>query len=344
MKIAITESKLKKLINLIVKEDTNYGGETSTTTQKMDSNTIKMFQNAIKNTEFKNLIGNYGPNGDGVDGMIGPKTLDALNKFQQKNNITGENGIIGPKTLTAIKPLIKTPQTKTSPVKLNKSKSYLLFDGKTLKFIINGKVVREWNAWSGRTKYNANTPYQQKLAAELSKLEFMKFKENGPIPQGTYSLGAIQTRTNGNSLTFCANKDWVQLGDLYRNSETKQGANHDWNSGGPQDLIAWGNYRIPIVPKQGTNTFGRGSFYLHGGGVPGSIGCIDLVDKIDSFVNFYTQYLNGNGVNTIDVYVDYSGNIKNTQSEIPSIENKSNMGEPLINRIYKNSSLSPFSE
>ncbi|HZP92846.1 MAG TPA: RHS repeat-associated core domain-containing protein [Burkholderiales bacterium] len=38
----------------------------------------------------------------------------------------------------------------------------------------------------------------------------------------------------------------------------------------------WGNWRVRISPRSGTNTFGRGGFYLHGGNFPGSAGCIDV--------------------------------------------------------------------
>ena len=37
----------------------------------------------------------------------------------------------------------------------------------------------------------------------------------------------------------------------------------------------WGDYRVPLNPVPGTNTFGRDGFFLHGGSRPGSAGCID---------------------------------------------------------------------
>jgi len=33
---------------------------------------------------------------------------------------------------------------------------------------------------------------------------------------------------------------------------------------------------VPLQPDQGTDTFGRAGFFLHGGKVPGSAGCIDV--------------------------------------------------------------------
>lgn len=38
----------------------------------------------------------------------------------------------------------------------------------------------------------------------------------------------------------------------------------------------WGDWRIPIKPDTSTNTHGRSGFFIHGGGSPGSKGCIDV--------------------------------------------------------------------
>lgn len=45
----------------------------------------------------------------------------------------------------------------------------------------------------------------------------------------------------------------------------------------------WGKYRITIHPFITTNTYGRGGFFIHGGAVPGSAGCVDLVSGIELF-------------------------------------------------------------
>ena len=38
----------------------------------------------------------------------------------------------------------------------------------------------------------------------------------------------------------------------------------------------WGKYRVPLKADDGTQTFGRDGFFLHGGKKPGSAGCIDV--------------------------------------------------------------------
>jgi hypothetical protein len=226
-----------------------------------------------------------------------------------------EAASVGPGEVPAgsTKPIKQVP-TKATPKPSNltpKSSSYLLFDGKTLKLIINGNVTATYNAWSGRTKWNAVSPLQKLLVAKMTnKIDFMKVKGAGPIPEGNYYLGSIQKRTSGDALKFAGNKDWYELLKIYSDEYNKIGDRHEFNAGTAQDMIAWGNYRMPIIPKGGTETFGRNSFYLHGGGLGGSIGCIDLVDRIDDFVSTYKGFLSKTGSKTIDLFVDYSGKIK----------------------------------
>ena len=38
----------------------------------------------------------------------------------------------------------------------------------------------------------------------------------------------------------------------------------------------WGRYRVPLHPNEGTETFGRRNFFLHGGRFDGSAGCVDV--------------------------------------------------------------------
>lgn len=66
---------------------------------------------------------------------------------------------------------------------------------------------------------------------------------SGPIPAGNYTLNPPEISPGG----FLRNL----LGD-------------------------WGNYRVPLHPDAGTDTFGRSNFFLHGGTKPGSAGCIDI--------------------------------------------------------------------
>jgi hypothetical protein len=354
--IKITQKELKRLVENVISEMS--GDEvTSTKLENLSKNDLILLQGALKQTEFGNSLGSSGPNKDGVDGILGNKTKTTLSNFQQKNKISGENGVLGPKSMVLLKPLmnkvkIVNPKTTTKQdapsTKPVKKPSYLIFDGKTLKLIVNGKLVATYNAWSGRTKWNATTPSQKALVNSMvNKIDFMKVKGAGPIPEGSYYLGGIQKRTNGNSLKLAGNKDWYELLKVYDDEYNKIGDNHNFNAGTAQDMIAWGNYRMAIIPKGGTETYGRGSFYLHGGGLAGSIGCIDLVDRIDDFVSTYKSYLSQNGAKTIDLYVDYSGKMKSPDVPIPYVsKTPENVGYPKSDKVQdfldKNSFKDPF--
>ena len=174
---------------------------------------------------------------------------------------------------------LKTPQI---------SNVYLLFDGTKLNWVVNGKIIKSWKAVSGRTKFNT---FGDKEAEEALKkyggknTEFMKIKGQGPIPIGTYTINQIQKRTNGDSSQLIQGKTQKELYNLMLSVPK-----HDWNTGTVADLIAWGDYRLPITKIGETETFDRGSFYVHGGGIPGSIGCIDLMNEMYDFVKYFTDW------------------------------------------------------
>lgn len=353
--IKITQKELRRLVESVVSEMSG-DDVTSTKLENLSKNDIILLQGALKQTEFAGLLGSSGPKKDGVDGILGDRTKTAFSKFQEKNKISGENGILGPKSMVMLKPLmnkVKVVAPKSSPKQTTSTKpvkkpSYLIFDGKTLKLVVNGNTVATYNAWSGRTKWNATTPSQKALVNSMvNKIDFMKVKGAGPIPEGSYYLGGIQRRTNGNSLKLAGNKDWYELLKVYDAEFNKIGDNHNFNAGTAQDMIAWGNYRMAIIPKSETETFGRGSFYLHGGGLAGSIGCIDLVDRIDEFVSTYKSYLSQSGAKTIDLYVDYSGKMKAPSVPIPYVsKTPENIGYPKSDKLQdfldKNTFKDPF--
>jgi RHS repeat-associated protein len=99
----------------------------------------------------------------------------------------------------------------------------------------------------------------------------------GPIPPGQYTIDPSQLSDPG------------RLGDILRNLRGD-----------------WGDWRIPLVPYAGTETYGRSNFFLHGGQFPGSAGCIDVGGGL--FGNAATNQLQSDiaadpdGVVTVVVY------------------------------------------
>lgn len=104
-----------------------------------------------------------------------------------------------------------------------------------------------------------------------------QFKQDyGPLPEGKYLVDPAQT----DNLNILDPRDY-----------------HWWLRGGPD---AWGWHRTPINPAAATNTGGRYGFFMHGGSVPGSEGCIDLTGQNASF----HQWL-GNQSAPVPLYVEY---------------------------------------
>lgn len=139
---------------------------------------------------------------------------------------------------------------------------YLMFDGRSLKLKTrNGRLKRSWPATSGAP---GSAPSGQSRA------------DYGPIPEGRYSARFDKT------LDIESGQDlWDQL---------------KWIIKSPR----WGLIVTPLEPLQGTKTYGRGDFSIHGGFFPGSKGCIDLTFKNDDFHALLRLYRKN-----IDVLVKY---------------------------------------
>lgn len=130
----------------------------------------------------------------------------------------------------------------------------LTFNGKTL-WASGSTSPMLFHAVSG--KPNAKGVFE--YSTDRQKIPFQ-----GPIPAGQY---------------------WVQPLQLWENNWLKS-ALHS-----PRG--AWGNYRLTIHPYPGTQTYGRGGFFIHGGTAAGSAGCIDLILSIDRFVDQLKKELGG---------------------------------------------------
>lgn len=153
-----------------------------------------------------------------------------------------------------------------------KEAASLLFDGSKLHWVTNGKIKKSWTGTSGLTPFNS---IKWKSAA-LWGNKYQKDKAEGPIPEGQYVIGAIQ-KNDTDSRTFT---DTIKA--IASNNKTFKSS--------PYSKVSWGNYRTAISPVKGTNTYGRSHFYIHGGTLPGSHGCIDLTSDMDDFSKLYTSY------------------------------------------------------
>ena len=122
-------------------------------------------------------------------------------------------------------------------------KELLVFDGESLSWLQESGNSMKWEAVSGELDNGMTNPALQSE------------KDRGPVPEGDYFVDFGSTVKR-------------QDLDLFR-AHIKY----------PQE--SWGNYFVAIQPRQLPS--GRGGFYIHGGNVPGSKGCIDLHRSNDQF-------------------------------------------------------------
>ena len=295
--IKLTESDLEMIVKKVLKEQTGVG---LTSFGIPNLSGVKGVQQALINKGFS-----VGPKG--VDGNFGPKTKDAVIQYQKANGIkpTGNVGPITAKSL-GVQPLTgkssKPSETKSnstsksSAIKnvakcetgtdavLNPNAS-LSFDGDKLYWLADGKVIKSWDSVSGLTWKNTPTKdWGEMLKRYTSNREtWSKDKNAGPLPEGTYSVGPLESRSGNQEEIGALEAFWYKLTGSASNMDTdKQFCKNTIIS-----RIAWGNYRAAIKPTGNQKMYGRDSFYIHGGALSGSHGCIDMTDNMEDFAKFF---------------------------------------------------------
>ncbi len=103
----------------------------------------------------------------------------------------------------------------------------------------HGEASYTIQATSGKGKCMNNPDCESKVNA-------------GPIPRGVYRMDVSELSNPG------------LLGDIGRTFRSFP------------DLRDWGDWRVQLHREPGTKTFGRTGFFLHGGSMAGSAGCIDI--------------------------------------------------------------------
>lgn len=118
------------------------------------------------------------------------------------------------------------------------------------------------------------------LRSDTPGLDFpnaTKVSNQGPIPEGNYVVDPRQIQSFENLSPADRRASWL--------SAITRDQSAPWHYGPP----AWGYERVPIQPLAGTNTFGRGGFFIHGGWFAGSSGCIDLTGNASAFFGWLRQ-------------------------------------------------------
>ena len=115
-----------------------------------------------------------------------------------------------------------------------------------------------------------------------------KKKKVGPIPEGNYYVLKNKIQEFDKMSLMQKGKSLFGRGNM------------------PGAKFSWGSSRFEIYPKKvtigrGNSAVTRGDFFIHGGSLRGSAGCIDLCSGMSSFVNEFTQH-NQNKVHLIVNY------------------------------------------
>lgn len=147
--------------------------------------------------------------------------------------------------------LKKQEEKRTNP--------YLRFDGKNLSWYENEENKGSWAGLSGDPEYQCKN--------------LQNLRDGGPLPEGRYKV-------NQNRLQHFDDLPWYERAISSLSNMGK------W----PGGRIAWGNHRVWIEPEEGTNTYGRNNFSIHGGTSLGSKGCIDLTNQMNDFTKAFQNH------------------------------------------------------
>jgi RHS repeat-associated protein len=196
----------------------------------------------------------------------------------------------------------------------------LVFDGSTLCFVNadSGKCLGCFTARSGQPIKDANgkpvtgTDGMPLFAPATQKSQ--RQEDSGPIPEGKYWVPTSRSTLGGHW-----NRRWPDDGPWATADLRKwNDSNAPWKGTieRPYKTGPWGDWKVRLSPQDGTNTFGRNNFNIHGGdpksgGIWGSIGCIDLLTCDSAFFSDLSQF----GYQRLTLVVDYSG--KSTRQDCP---------------------------
>jgi len=167
----------------------------------------------------------------------------------------------------------------------------MAFDGEDLVVLGDGKEVFRFGAQSGRpvrlTAEDAEkTGANPATATYMNDKRFVGVKDYGPIPEGTYAFApaSIENFDFGEQLK-------LTLGGVV--------GMHDVDvHGRPIHAGDWGSGRVALNPQGRLrpgppgvgDVYARNGFFLHGGILSGSSGCIDVGGGFSTIVDFLAGY------------------------------------------------------
>ena len=204
----------------------------------------------------------------------------------------------------------KTSTNSSSQGTLN-GKVKMLFNGEELIVSNDGSVVVRFAATSGRpTKVKKSHAAKCKGKTDESYINnprYVAIKDHGAIPEGTYhfSTGSIQDFSETEQLELidaaARGKKNIKAGNPRTTVHTG-----DWGRG----RVLLSPDTVMSGPKPCKNTKKRSGFFLHGGILRGSAGCIDIGSNFDNL----SAMFKGNKTR-VDIEVKYKENVSTALTE-----------------------------
>lgn len=245
----------------------------------------------------------------GPTGYFGSLTQKALDKYNLSKGQKLQTTSLGKENVQKSNAAKNTAKCETGTDEVLNPNASLSFDGDKLFWIVNGKPIKTWDAVSGLTW--KNTPpkdWGEMLKKYTTNREvWAKDKNAGPLPEGQYSVGPLETRSGDMEEIGSLEAFWYKLtGQVSDKDSDRQFCKNTILS-----RISWGNYRAPITPSGSQKMYNRGDFYVHGGSLKGSHGCIDLTDDMEDFAKFMGIWSSATGKKKIPMTVKYKNPMLN---------------------------------
>jgi hypothetical protein len=181
-------------------------------------------------------------------------------------------------------------ETETSEQRATKYKQVRMrYNGTELIVYGDGRELFRYSADSGRPvrisrDHAEQCGADQRTDTYLNDARFVGIKDFGPIPEGTYRFSppSIQRFTTSEQIELL-------VGGITGTERVRVSGGRSVHAGD------WGAGRVALNPvrrEQGPcgDTRKRSEFFLHGGILRGSSGCIDIGSKFDELADFLRSY------------------------------------------------------
>jgi len=248
----------------------------------------------------------------------------AVQRFLQARQMVGPAEGVSKQAAMVTPQLQRADDDKTETLN---GKVTMVFDGEELVVSNDGSEAVRFSATSGRpTRVKAEHATKCKGSTTESYVNnprYVAVKDHGPIPEGTYYFyaGKVQEFSEAEQLELI---DAAARGQKNIKVGTPKSTVHtgDWGRGRAHLLPS----SVKEGPKPCTDTGKRSAFYLHGGILRGSAGCIDIGSNFDDLA----AKLKGNK-QKIELTVKYKEDISTALSKCELM-----LGEVLYDSVTPN--------